>query len=84
MPGKNLVLELNAKMVCINQIAEFLNFNISKTIGGIKFIFLHASTHLLTLQIDDVILYGRGQACTGMPREAAKTLRSQKLKEVQS
>ena len=30
--GKNLVLEFNAKMLSANQIARFLNFNISKTI----------------------------------------------------
>ena len=39
MSGKNLVLELNAKIVSANQIAGFLNFNISKTIGDIKLIF---------------------------------------------
>ena len=38
MSGKNIVLELNAKMLSANQIAGFLNFNISKTIGGIKLI----------------------------------------------
>ena len=35
---ENLVLELNAKMLSANQIAGFLNFNISKTIRGIKLI----------------------------------------------
>ena len=49
------------------QIAGFLNFNISKTIGFIKFNFLHAVKYLLKLQIDDVILDGHGQACPGMP-----------------
>ena len=39
MPGKNLFLELNPKMVLANQIAGFLNVNISKTIEGIKLIF---------------------------------------------
>ena len=39
MSGKTLVLQLNAKMLSANQIAGFLNFNISKTIGGIKLIF---------------------------------------------
>ena len=33
--------ELNAKMLLANQIAGFLNFNISKTIGGIKLIFTY-------------------------------------------
>ena len=37
--GKNLVLEVNAKMLSVNEIAGFLNFNISETIGGIKLIF---------------------------------------------
>ena len=32
-------IKLNAKMLSANQIAGFLNFSISKTIGGIKFIF---------------------------------------------
>ena len=32
MSGKNLVLKLNAKMLLTNQIAGFLNFNISETI----------------------------------------------------
>ena len=39
MSKKNLYLKLNAKMLSANQIAGFLNFSISKTIGGIKFIF---------------------------------------------
>ena len=39
MSGKNLVFELNAEMLSANQIAGFLNFNIPKTIGGIKLIF---------------------------------------------
>ena len=30
-------------------------------------------TYLLKLQIDDVILGGRDQACSGMPKEAIKT-----------
>ena len=33
---ENLVLELNAKMLSANEIAGCLNFNISKTIGGLK------------------------------------------------
>ena len=51
MSGKNLVLKLNAKMLSANHIAGFLNFNISKTIGVIKLIFLHAGAYLLKLQI---------------------------------
>ena len=39
MTGENLVLELDAKMLFANQIVGFLNFNISKTIRGIKLIF---------------------------------------------
>ena len=66
-------------MLSTNQIAGFLNFNISKTIGGIKLIFLHAVTYRLKLQIDGVILYEWGQACAGMPKETIKTLKSQKL-----
>ena len=48
------------KCIATNQIVEFLNFNISKTVGGIKFIFLHAGTYLLKLHIDQVILGGFG------------------------
>ena len=47
MSGKNLVLELNAKMLLANQISGFLNLKISKTIGGIKWIFLHAASYLI-------------------------------------
>ena len=36
MSGKNLVPELNTKIVSASEIARILNFNISKTIGGIK------------------------------------------------
>ena len=39
MSGKNLDLELNGKMLSANQIAGFLNYNISKTTGGIKLTF---------------------------------------------
>ena len=67
-------------MLSPNQIAGFLNFNISKTIGSIKFIFLHAGTYLLKLQIDNVIWSGNDQACPGMQKETIKTLTSQKLK----
>ena len=38
MPGKNLILKLNAKMLPANEEAEFLNF-ISKTIRDRKLIF---------------------------------------------
>ena len=41
-------------MLLANQIAGFLNFNISKTIGDVKLLFLHAGTYLLKLQIDDL------------------------------
>ena len=60
MFGKSLslILWLNAKMFSSNQIAGFLNFNISKTIGGIKSFFLRAGTHLLKLQSDDIIWVG--------------------------
>ena len=34
-----MILKLNAKMLSTNQIAGFLNFNISKTIGSTKLIF---------------------------------------------
>ena len=60
MSGKNLVLELNAKMVLANQIAGFLNVNISKTIVDVKPIFVHGGTYQLKLQFDDVVLDGRG------------------------
>ena len=43
MSRKNLVLDLNAIMLSTNQIAGFLNFNISKAIGGIK---INFSMHL--------------------------------------
>ena len=36
MSRKNLVLDLNEIMLSPDQIAGFLNFNISKAIGGIK------------------------------------------------
>ena len=82
MSGKILVLELKAKMLSANQIAGFLNFNISKTIAGIKFDFLHEGAYLLKLQIDDVILHEWVQVCPGMPKESIKTLRSRKVMEV--
>ena len=85
MSGKNLVLELNAKMLLANQIAGFLNFNISKTIGGINLIFFDAGAYLLKLQIDDVILLeGGGEGRSDMSKEAFKTVRSQKLNEIKS
>ena len=49
-------------MLLANQITGFLSCNIS-TIGVIKLIFLHAFTYMLKLQIDDMILGGRAQAC---------------------
>ena len=45
---------------------------------------MYADTYLLKLQINDVMLGGCGQACPGMPKEAFKTLASQKLIEVWS
>ena len=82
MSGKILVLELKAKMLLANQISGFLNFNISKTIGGMKVVFLHEDAYLLKLQTDDVILHEWVQVCPGMPKEAIKTLRSRKVMEV--
>ena len=58
-------------MLSAHQIAEFFNFNISKT-GRYKVDFLHAGTYLLKLQIVDVILDAK---------VAIKTIRSQELKE---
>ena len=81
MSGKNLVLKLNTRMLSANQIAGFLNCNISKTFGGIKLI-LHAGTYILKFQIDDVILGGHAQVCPSMHKEAIKNLRSQKLEEM--
>ena len=81
MSGKILVLELKAKMLLANQISGFLNFNISKTIGGIKVVFLHEDAYLLKLQTD-VILHEWVQVCPGMSKEAIKTLRSRKVMEV--
>ena len=43
---------------------------------------MHVVTYLLKLQIDDVVIVGHVQASPDMPKEAIKTLRSQKLKEV--
>ena len=85
MSWKNLVVKLNVKVLSANQIARFLNFNISKTIGDINYNidFLHAGTYLLIkLQIDDRIFGGCGQACLDMPKEVVKVVRSQKLKKV--
>ena len=48
MSGKNLALELNARILSANQNAGFLKFNISKTFGfSYKGDFLHAVTYLL-------------------------------------
>ena len=38
---------VNAKMLLANQISGFLNLKISKTIGGIKWVFLHAALYLI-------------------------------------
>ena len=53
-----------------------------KNYWSYKVDFLHVGTYLSKLQIDDVILGGCCQICPGMPREAFKTLISQKLIEV--
>ena len=83
MSGKNLVLKLNAKMLSANHIAEFLNFNISKTIGGITLVFACKCISIkATNQIDDVISHEWGQGSPGMPKEDIKRLISQKLLEV--
>ena len=90
MSGKNLILKLysqldyqvwfaNVKMLSTNQIAGFLNFNISKTIGDIKWIFC-LYIHIFRGNIDDVILCGHGYV--GVPKETIKTLRSQKQKGI--
>ena len=68
-------------MLLANQIAGFLNCNISKTMRGIKFIFLDAGKYLLKLQVNGMIIGGCGQRCLGTPKEATKTLISQKLIE---
>ena len=39
MSGKNLVIELNGRMLSSNQIAGFLDFDISKTVGGKSWFF---------------------------------------------
>ena len=43
---------------------------------------MHGASYLFKLWIDYVSLGGCSQACSGMPKEALKTLISQKLKEV--
>ena len=72
MSGKNLVLELNTKMLLANQIAGFLNLN---NYWSYEVDFLHAGTYLLKLQIDYVILGRHSQACPGMPKEDFKTFK---------
>ena len=81
MSGKNLVLELNAKMLLANQISGFLNLKISKTIGGIKWVFLHAALYLIKVISWS---YKFRWVWSGMTKEAFKTLISQKLIEVES
>ena len=53
-----------------------------KTICLEKIWFSNAKCKNVNLQVDEVILGRRGQACPDMPKEAIKTLRSQKLKKV--
>ena len=43
---------------------------------------MHAGAYLLKPQIGELILGGHGQTSPDMPKEAIKTLRSEKLKEV--
>lgn len=43
----SLFLKLCGKMLLANQISGFLNLKISKTIGGIKWVFLHAALYLI-------------------------------------
>ena len=62
-----MILKLNAKMLSTNQIAGFLNFYISKTIGSTKLIF-YIQVHIW--QFGNVILGGRGQAYPGMLKES--------------
>ena len=81
MSGKNLVLELNAKLLSANQIAGFLSFNISKKYWRYKVDFVRAASYLLKLQIDRVSFGGCDQAYPPRPKEAFKTLVSQKLME---
>ena len=53
MSGKNLLLELNAKMLSADR----------KNFWRYKVDFLHGGTYQLKLQTDDVILHEWGQAC---------------------
>ena len=80
MSRKNLVLKLNATMLSSNQIAGVLKIKNPKNYWKYKADFLHAGTYLLELQIDDVSSGGHNKACPCIPKEAIKTLRSQKLK----
>ena len=80
MPGKNLFLELNPKMVLANQIAGFLNVNISKTIEGIKLIFF-GSIKVSNWWCKWCNFTWDGHA-QSMHKEAMEILRSHKLKQV--
>ena len=73
MRGKSLILKLNAKMLSATHLKNYWSYKVD---------FLHASTYLLKLEIDNVILDGYAQACHGMLKDGIKTLRSQKLKKV--
>ena len=70
MSGKNLFVELNAKLLSANHVMGLLNFIISKTIGSIKL------TFCMQVHINDVILDEWVQAYPGMPKEAIKFLRT--------
>ena len=72
---------VNAKMLLANQISGFLNLKISKTIGGIKWVFLHAALYLIKVISWS---YKFRWVWSGMTKEAFKTLISQKLIEVES
>ena len=64
-------------MLSANQVAGFLNFDISETIGDMKLGFF-------CMQVIKATNWWRGfrWVWSGMPKEAIKTLRPQKLKEV--
>ena len=76
-------------MVSANHIAGFLNFNISRTIGGIQLFFCFqvqnfkiSKTKEVLKQILCMQLHIDGQACPGISKEPFKALISQKLIEV--
>ena len=54
----------------------------SKIISDVRVHLWGAPLFMQVLQNDDVILHDWGQACHGIPKEAIKTSRSQKLKQL--